>query len=529
MSAGRNFYYRVKDYHRAREEFQKVLELDPDNRDARRYLKRLEKKIASRPGHEKTDEVKQKAEKEKVEKKGPEEDKEKKAKPLTEEKIIKKVEGELSLQDCIDIAIKNSTQLKVAEKQVELSRNKVNEAYRNLFPAASLSWTETTEGKIFGEEYTGRKYSAQLQQPVFRGGELINSLSQARTNLQIAQTQYQRIKAEIILLSKMAYYSLQKAYKVIEEQKTLRSEAKPLVDYISKSYDQGACSKAEFLYVNSQFSQIDAQLSLAESELELSKLALLQALSLDPKGDIEIIRESSFKRIFIDYQSCLNVAYEHRPELKINELAVKFAEYGKKIANAKAYPNIDLTGSFGEAGEAFEGTQLGLDPEWYVGAKISWSLGGSTLEYSPSRQELAPTVSSFQGTAETKHNFKFNLLDNFKFYTDKTQAEVSYLQAQNELEKAKHQIAKDVKKSYFDYRKGYLQLEAALARISYKEKELDVMKIRMEMDDILVSDYMKTMIELYQEKGVYAQSLSDYYTAIANINWAIGVYDYFKL
>ncbi|OGW84655.1 MAG: hypothetical protein A2987_02680 [Omnitrophica bacterium RIFCSPLOWO2_01_FULL_45_10] len=440
-----------------------------------------------------------------------------------------------TLNDCMEIAIENHLPLQIAKKSMKLAEMRLFEARRNLLPTATLAWEESV-GKISGRYYTGKKEYVEGQQPLFRGGELYFTMKQAEVNLEVMKNDHNRISNELVLQVKKAYYTLAKSKENLILQKELSKEVEKILDMLTKQADAGIAPKLEVLNVASQASQARYQLVSAEGDVSVAELILKQAMNIDSKEKIDVAdSEVKFKKIKIDFENALNAAMMNRPDLKVNTLMFEYYRYGTRIAKAKGWPKIDLLGSWGLAKEEFLSRDMAdtdadqeLKPQWYVGVKTSMPFWGSTGEYSLTKEEWVPVVSTTRGTAATTNSVKLKILDKLDYYSGKQLAEIDFDRSRQELNKVKQDIALEIKESCFNYEKALVQWETASNKVKYQEKDLELVRLKRGFDEAQDSNVIDSMIRLAQEKFGYVQAIADCHIAVATLNKAIGVEDYFR-
>lgn len=447
----------------------------------------------------------------------------------------------LSIDECIEIAVRNSLPLKMTKKSVKLAQWRVWEAMRNLLPKVGIKWSEYT-GKIYGRRFFGRNQAIDIQQTVFQGGGIVYTMMQAQTNLKIVNKEYARIKNELILQVKKAYYAMAKAKENTRLQKELWGESLRINEIAIKQFESGVGANLEYLNVKSQINQINFQLTAAKGDLEIAELILKQAMNIDAKERIDIYPVEEFRKVELNYDDILADALVRRPEMQINTLMVSYYLYEVKIARSKSWPKIDLLGSFGLAKEEYiakdagpdpitgtdSGTDQKLEQQWYAGVKCSVPLWGSTTEYSYTKEVWVPVVASFRGTETITNSVKFNFLDNLAQFSDKYSADVDLDKARQELLKTKQDVTLEVRESCFNYEKALMQLETAVNKVKYQEGDLELSKFKRQLDEAQDSNVIDSMIKLAQEKYGYVQAISDCHMAIASISKAVGVADYFK-
>jgi len=489
---GKEQYDAVR-YEKAKLKFKETLRLNPTHEGAKKYLRIIEAKIAER------------------------------------EFAIEAVPGpgKLTVEECVEIAVENYLPLKTADKQIELSKHKVLESRRRLFPTLSLK-LEGVEGTEYseGKRYIGQTYAVEGQQPVFRGGEYWFVLRQAKINLRISEQNRKRIGEDLILSVKKAFYSLIKAEETLKQQEYLLGEIEKIHNSVNRQHEQGVCSELEFLSVQAKYDQIYFQFMSANEDLKFAKLILNQAMNLDSEQPIDIQYSLEIERHELDLESCLDLALKNRAKIEINKLTLEYAGVGKKLARSKGLPKIDLLGSYGESGEAFKEEDILFAKQWYVGTQVKIPFGGNTAEYSLTMEESAPILSAYRGTETTIHSYKLNILDDLRYFSGTQQADIEYEEARNELNKTKKEIIMAVREAFFNYEKSLIRINVAKSKLKFQSKEVEIFKLKRSLADASDSQIIDSLIRFVQEKFSYVQSVTDYYTAVATLNNVIGVEDY---
>jgi len=437
--------------------------------------------------------------------------------------------GKLTLQQCIEIAIENSLPLKTADRHIDLAKQKVLEARRRFFPDLSVKY-EDLEGTDYsqGKPYEGETIAVEGKQSVYRGGEYFFVLKQGKINLKIAEENRSKLKNELIASVKDAFHGLVRAKETIKIQQEFLNESEEVNRSVSKQFLEGVCAELEYLDVQARYNQAYYQFISADEDLKLAKIILKQAIDLGPEQQIDIQYSLGYKRQDIDITRCLSLALKNRPKVKVNELAKEYAALGKKLASSKGWPKIDILGSYGESGEAFKEDTLERAEEWYVGTKVKIPFGGSTAEYNYTQEKRAPILSAARGTEATVHSYKLNIFDDLKYFSGKKQAIIEFEEAENELKKTKKEVLLEVEENFYNYEKALIQIDSATSKLKFQSKEVEINKLKRQLGGAADSQVMESLMKLAQEKFSYIQAVTSYFSAIAKLNRAIGIADYFK-
>ncbi|MFA6636830.1 MAG: TolC family protein [Candidatus Omnitrophota bacterium] len=454
--------------------------------------------------------------------------------------------GRYSVDDCVEIALRLSQRMNFADEQVKLGEARIWELRRKLFPDVALKM-EKSFGKISegnqgaSRHYQGAKYMAEVKHTVFDGFGTYFEVRQAQSNLEIIKKERERIRNDIIEETKRAYYSLDKAARSLDIQYGILDRIKEFFDIADKAKQKGVIPEVEFLKVKGLYLQTDFQTISSERDVDLAHLVLVQAMNIDPDKGVKIEpleRPKEFLRIGL--QNCYNLALANNPDLIIKEKTLEVYDFERKMAKSKGWPKIDFTGSFGKAIENYQPMREAddwtgnpirahrtLEPEWYAGVKGSIPIWGNTFEYNYVREKWATTVSAFRGTESATSYFTLRLLDDLAYFTGVQESRVGLERSKYEYQKAKHDIAMQVKTAYFKYRKSLLLMDVASAQVEHQKMFVDVLEQKQKFGEMDMSRLIEEYVKLGEHKYGVERGYTDYYTSILELNKSIGVMGYF--
>jgi len=433
----------------------------------------------------------------------------------------------LNYKDCIGIGMENYLPLVIAEEEVRLNDLKVDEAKRGLYPTATAKYT-TTDGMTSGVEFVEKSYGMQVEQPLYYGGRLKLTLKQAQVNRQVSQTKFDKVETELIAKVTETFYSMVTAQLNFQDQQELLNDSRKILELAQKKYEAGLTTKLEFMNVQSQCNQVDYQLEVATKDLDVARLNLLQAMGVDSTADIFVDFDSDCKGFDVDINKCLLLAYQNRPELHMNELLQEASEYEERIAKSKDDFKVDFTGFLGQSGGAYKTEPLNVGSDWYLGFKASKPWMGNTGSYNFTQNKTSPKLGQNTRTGGTSHSFEFGILNNLTGKSEKQTALINKLKAESDLIDIEKTINLEVREAYNNYDKAVMQINNALDKIEFRKEELKVLQAQSEINEALLSQVLEAMVKLNDEKALYHQAIASYKTAVANLNKAVGLIDYFN-
>jgi outer membrane protein TolC len=531
LNAGKELYRQDK-LKEAIETWQKALEIDPANTQAQRYIERAKERLQETEQPKTTPLEKSKIETSQDEK-NPE--------PLKATIEIKPFNAKgpellpakgkpirmLNLKQATQTALDNSISLTTAKREIKLSKQKVKDAWRALFPAASVKWEEIG-GTTTGEDFHGREFYLELQQPLYQGGRLTNTLKQSQINMQVARHNYQKIKNDLVFEVQQAYFILASTKKTYRELTELLALANSDYKLAEKEYELSLEREVDFLNVKNLFQETEYKVLSNQKDLTLAYLTLYQTLNIDPQNTTIDIPEAPDPKILeIDLDKCTQIALENRADLTIKQLLFKFNKYGLQIALSQNRLKIDLTASGGLKDEVFITEAIDLQPEWYVGIKGSIPLWLNTLEYSFIDQDKVPSAGQTTSTQFKSSTTTLRLFDSTA-YTSITEAKVNLDKAKDELEKLEKSVTFETKQDFYEYQKAVYQLSNSATKLKLNEVELAIVETQRDLNLATTNDVLRTRVKLWEAKTGYHQATAGYFTSIAKLNKTIGLSEYFN-
>lgn len=364
----------------------------------------------------------------------------------------------LSIYDCIVLALKNNSEIKIAGVNPKIRADDVRIAWAEFEPTLNFDYmlTDTTEQaasallgagvstsremdadvNISGKLVTGTEYSfdflnsrdssnssfqtinpsytaepqVTLTQPLLRGfGIAVNKadISIAANNEQVSKQNLQSTAMDIITKTKTAYYNYfyyREAYRIADHFVRM---ALDLLKINRLRYEKGLVSSVDLLETETAVLTRRRSLILAETELKRAEdeLKFITNIVDDPRmwnAAIALTDEPPFNDQEVDLVDSLVAAFKNRPDYDAKKIELKNKDIRIKVTKNALYPTVDLIGSFGLNGLGTDYpdslSNISTDyKDWSVGVSLSlpWG-GGERADYNKSILEKA------QGLMELK-------------------------------------------------------------------------------------------------------------------------------
>jgi outer membrane protein TolC len=348
------------------------------------------------------------------------------------------------------------------------------------------------------------------------------------SNLKASTSNYDKTLQDLRAEVESAFYAYMASKMNLKLHKALLEDTNSIFTGAKKRLELGLITRAEFLQLESQMQQINYQVISSENELAMAKLALAQAVNVkEGEKAIEIIDKEPGKdlepiMVDVTLEECMDLAFRSRPDLKAKAYMLEFNDYERKITESKNQLRVDLTGTYGESGGAFETETLNMNKDWYLGFKVTKPLGGNTLSTAFTKDQTSQKHGQTTRTESVSKSIEYGLLDGLQHFSEEKSAEIGYKKAKDELEQVKDSIIKDVKESYLNYKKGLVQIMTNLNKIKYREEELKIAKARAELNEVSLSELTQAYMSLTDERAYYVEALGSLYQSLAKLNKATG-------
>ncbi|MFN3967088.1 MAG: TolC family protein, partial [Endomicrobiia bacterium] len=291
-------------------------------------------------------------------------------------RISRSEELPLTLEECIQLALKNNQELKIAQQKLNATKYTKIQSFGRFLPSVSLTGTYTKLSEVpviematpelsyyppaggfvitgyrslpieFGgkETITSR---VSLTQPIFTGGKLLNSFRQASYNYEITKEEYRKIKDNLIFNVKKAFYSVLLAEKFVEISKEAKDVMQKHFDITQALYKEGRVSGYDVSKVKVQLVNTETNLIKAQNSLELAKKFLFKLLNQEGIENKTIRGELEIETVKLkDLNFYIQQALKNRPEIVQLEYQQKISKSLVKLAIGENLPNISLVGNY---------------------------------------------------------------------------------------------------------------------------------------------------------------------------------------
>ncbi len=421
-------------------------------------------------------------------------------------------EAPLSLDQCLELAYRNSPELASSRQQVFSAQATVLGAYGNFLPSfdssagynhqfvgpkpASLQYNTITQeffiqDPIASRDYETYSFSLSGNLTLFSGfsrwADLKSQkLDLAATRADLDQTRHQ-VESGVI----QAYYDLVKAQMMVELNRSSLEANREQFEQSRRAFTMGAVARSDTLRASVRYAE--ARLTLLESEnsLALARLSLATVIGAEPGRPLSVQEPPVPRFVRVVREEAIRAALETHPTLKA--AAYRHDASRQTIRQAKA----------------------GLWP--YLGASYRYSW----YDLSPPTDALHVFQEDYSYTLSL--NLGWTLFDGFSTKRNINQARANARVQEYNLEQQRRSIIQSVESTLVTLDNSRKRVELARATIELAREDLRLARERYRVGAATLLEVTEAEVSLIQGRANEIEGVTNYLGALAELERATGI------
>ncbi len=387
-----------------------------------------------------------------------------------------------TLQQCIEHAMKNNLQVRIAILNNELNQANLKQSRANVLPNLNFGANNTYNfGKTidrFTNQFANTRVQSinlglQTQWNLFNGLQNYHTIKQNEINLMTGKYDIDRTKNDVSLNIANAFLQIVLARELVNITQNQVNTTNTQLTRIKKLVDAGALPKFNQYDVESQLSSEELNVVNAQNQLNIANLNLALLLNLNPEefsiSKPEVPNPNDLPLNFTAQQIYAS-ALSNQPIIKSAENQVLSAEKGVKIAKSAVSPSLVFTGSLGTGYSGLAQQIAGYDSTiatigyTAVGDKVYSLFVNPVLEKSPYGTQFKDNFNRSLGLT-----LNIPLFNNLQTHTAITRAKINAESARLQLLQAKLDLQRTILQAYTD-------ANGALKKFNATEKSVIALK-----------------------------------------------------
>jgi outer membrane protein len=257
-----------------------------------------------------------------------------------------RINGQLSLKDCLKLTLINNKTLQRVVQEKEIARGNKLMSYSAILPSVNLTGDYLRKDEVaslgpitFGDV---DNYSAGLTvtQPIFAGGSMVAKINAGKLFSLLTDQTVRAATQDVIYEAERSYYDVllnQHLYQISAD--AVRS-AQAHLDDVKFKHAGGVASDFDVLRAEVELSNFQAELIQNENVINISKTQLLKVMGISQDSNFAPSDELTYAPLKMTMEQSVEAAYRNRPDLYERQFDIKYQKELLKIARSQYWPTI---------------------------------------------------------------------------------------------------------------------------------------------------------------------------------------------
>lgn len=444
----------------------------------------------------------------------------------------------MTLEQCIDHALKNNIQIKQSELNTDLSKVNLTQSQVNLLPSLNASASHSYNIGRTIDRFTNQFADAQVLSQnfglstdvtLFSGLQNINTIQQNRYTYLASKYDVDKMKNDVALNIATAYLQVLYAMEAVENSKNQMGITAAQVERTKKLVEAGSVANGTLLDIKAQLAQEELNYTNSQNQLDIAYLSLAQLLNLNSTEGFSIVKPelnvAGQALLDVNPTQVYNNAVTALPEIKSAEFKVKSADKGLDVAWGGLSPRLTFSASYGTGYSGLSQRMVGT-PNFlgYVPNGDLTSSGDTVFTPNFSNPVMEKTPFADQYNSNVNKSFGFFLtvpiFNRFQTKASIDRARIQKWSAQYTVESTKLQVQKNIQQAYADASAGLKKYNATMKAVEAMEESFKYTQQKFDVGMVNTNDYndaknklIKAQSDLLQAKYefVFKTKVLDFY------------------
>jgi len=309
------------------------------------------------------------------------------------------VKSQVTLQECIRLALANNPELKQFEMDAAMAKQDVQQARGLRLPSLDFSGSirlqsvvpkldlATVKIPIAGQEITlfpggsiqlglldNYDFKLTVSQPVFAGFRLSNRYHAAKSLASSKALEVLSKRSELIFKVESAYADVLKAQQTREIALSAKEQLEAHRTDIENLMRQGMAKREQWLRVQVKLSEAELAVTQAENRIRIAKLRLENLMGQKLPTEVSFTSMPVTEAIEGEPSASLSKAMINRPELQSLSHAKQAGQAAVKVARGSYFPALAAFGSLGYGKPGLDFIRRKWMDYWVVGIGAEWNV-----------------------------------------------------------------------------------------------------------------------------------------------------------
>lgn len=404
-----------------------------------------------------------------------------------EGKPLPDINGLLTLDDCIQIALANSPQAVAAQLNLQTAHVNLNLSKADFLPTVTAGASQSySNSKMDGSSRTDHGSSdvyAQAQLSISGVTDKVRNVKIQQGAVEQAELNLDSVKNDIIRTVKKNYYALLSAVRAVGIRTQSRDLYKDQYERAAEYFRLGLRPKVDVTTAEVNLNNEELSLIRAKNLVKTASAQLANTMGVTTPKTLEIEDIASFEKFDMPFDQAVKTAYANRPDVLSAQTDVRISQIKLNQAKANYFPTFSFSAGYSKYGDDFS-----LDnEETKLLASIEIPIFNAFKTYNGVKQAKI----SLENTLNSNRSLLNNVfLEVQSAYINMQEASESIPIAELNVEKAKENL--DLARGRYNEGIGDI-IELKDAEVAYTDAELSLLTARY--------DYASAVADLKQAMG----------------------------
>ena len=297
-------------------------------------------------------------------------------------------ERKMTLDEVIELALENHTQLKLSRENIQIAKQQTRIAELQKLPSVTASANAFYLGDVLlldkdmskvatvDMPHFGNTYSVQASELIFKGGLVKKSIEMTELRTQLAELDHEKDTQNIKFLVTSAYLDLQKIINQKNVYLNNRKLATERLENVKKFYKQGMVTRNEIIRGELFLKNLQQGILVLENNRAALNYQLATAIGTSPDVLIEPVTSVSATPETQLLQYYLDLAHQNHPVLKSAQTGIDIANKNIEIIKTDKMPTIAAFGGYNMARPVTSSLPAKdlYTNTWQTGVSISYNI-----------------------------------------------------------------------------------------------------------------------------------------------------------
>ncbi len=259
----------------------------------------------------------------------------------------------LTLEQCVQIALKHNPSIRVAEGGLESSESNLKLSRSVLMPQISAQAAITRNGGTFilGKNtlngyYDNYTTGFQAQQLIFDFGKTITKVSGSSDLVDASDQDLKSASEDVIVNTYIAYFNYLAAARVLLVDSETVQQAADHLKQAQAFFKAGTAPQYDVVNAEVTVANANVNLIQAENNLKVARVQLENVIGQRLPDNFSLSDNLEVSYVNIDMQSAIDTALKSRPELLSSQAQVEAGKQFLASAWTANLPNISASGGY---------------------------------------------------------------------------------------------------------------------------------------------------------------------------------------